>query len=258
MFGNKFKTTIDNMHFEYLEALYNQQESYLKNNTHNLIFDQYKQMSNKEIFKTNYVLHKINYNKPQKVEDRIFLDKLIFHTNFLPNKENLIEEIKYNEKLHFCKINYKYHNNNKKHKAEKERSIIIVRMGIWILSPYIFIKRDESLNKFKIFDEEWHHLLIQYEDSLDGNTTFSFCKSLSFLNLISRFLSQLTKTINTDHQKIKENNYNLFQNLRIVDYDFYLKGNPLCNSNDIYNKNELYYLKGLISTTDKEDIQLLF
>jgi len=246
---SKLKTIIDRLHFDFLNAIYNNDDGFLKNKTHKALYKNIINNVNKDKDKEDYLFHSIFYNKRPKVENIIYIDKLVLHTNYVNKKESVIEEIIFNEKYDLCKILYK----SKENKEVKNMKNVTVRMGIWIKSPYIFIKKDNDnkgnrndlANKYKIYDEEWHHFVIQFNDNNENCfNTFSMFKPFSFVNVISRLLNLLMFRIKAEFP---------YDKMSICDYDFALKGNPLCNSKDNYNKNEYYYLKGIFESTPDED-----
>jgi hypothetical protein len=116
---------------------------------------------------------------------------------------------------------------------------MVVRMSIWakINSPLIIENISTASNsyhnydnKYKIYDDEWHHLLIEFEED---NYNLNFLKVLTPLSF-PRIMSKLI---------IPNKNSFDISNFKIADFDFYMKGNPISSMEEQITKNELYYIK---------------
>lgn len=252
--SKEFESIINEKYISFINNIFNfklnseKNDISLSNNLEQLL--NYKFFNNLIENKTKPNIESSNYkliaNSNSNNSNKFYLDKIFLHLNVNKfNKEDsIIQKIEnfYSKKLVI--INYGTESQDISYiisspNTSISRRNMVVRMSIWAKINYPIIIEDFSFkfnsyhkyeSNFKIYDDEWHHLLIEFEED---NFTLDFLKvfyPLSFPRLISKLI-------------FPSNNSFDISNFKIADFDFYMKGNPISSNEEQITKNELYYIK---------------
>jgi hypothetical protein len=222
--------------------------------------------------KTKLILHKDEKNK-----NKFYLDKIFVHCNFDKNapekmilkkienvaNKNLI--IFYYKKLNsstdnsedssssFLRQVKSFGNNfnfnsliiDEKTIEKNFRNKLIVRFSVWAkISDNIIVDyKDEKelVHAYRIYDDEWHHILLEMEDD---------SIELRYLNVLNEFsFNRITmKLLNFINSHNSLNSMQLHNQLKIADFDFFMRGNPVYKKKIIFSdssmyKDEFYFIK---------------
>ena len=220
--NNQENTSMDNL------SIYN--KSFLNTLNKNNKIETYR-----KLISENYQI----YNYTKNLKNDIIFDKIFIHLNY--QSENIfdknsqkIKSMNHNPSKKLYVFNYKDSNSSISEK-------FIVRLSFWIKAsnPIIINKNNSEETKYKIFNDEYHHMLLEFEDNLNNLNFINFFSRYSFVNFAKNIILGNNKKTN-----INEN----LSNLKICDFDFYVEENNIQNSIKNLDKNgynEYFYIKYL-------------
>jgi hypothetical protein len=234
-----FEKYLDEIYSLYILNLYNhishQENSKNQQNVQNHFMDNQVGVSLRSSFSDLFKQSAINFSDysyfhDNNIHNTYILDKIIFHLNIEPENRS---ELKDNYQIR--SINPNYFNRNlieikysPKFPLKTRSTNFIIRFSVWVKASthlLLFQSKNSKLTK-KIHDDEYHHMLLELYDNFS---------ELNFLSIFSNFSlpGLMNLLINADKKPKKVS-------LKLCDFDFHLKGDPLTNDS---GKNELYYLK---------------
>jgi hypothetical protein len=222
--------------------------------------------------KTKLILH-----KDEKIKNKFYLDKIFIHCNYDVNAQEkmILDEIENIPNKNLIIFNYKKINSSSDNSENSSSSYfkflknigkgfnfnslmidansmeqnfknkLIVRFSVWakISDNIIVDSRDEKelVNSYRIYDDEWHHILLEMEDLSNELNYLDVLNDFSFNGIVNKIL-------NSKNSQDSKNKINLNKLLKIADFDFFMRGNPIykkrLNFSDsrIY-KDEFYFIK---------------
>jgi len=219
---------------------------------------------------------KLSLHKDEKIKNKFYLDKIFIHCNYDLNSQEkmILDEIENIPNKNLIIFNYNKINSSSDQSENSSSSYfkflknlrkgfnlnsliiddnsielnfkkkLIVRFSVWAkISDNIIVEsRDdkELVNSYRIYDDEWHHILLEMED---------LSSELNYLNVLNyfsfnRIVNKIINSNNSQHSK----KINLSKVIKIADFDFFMRGNPIykkkINFSDsrIY-KDEFYFIK---------------
>jgi len=220
---------------------------------------------------TSPVNQKLKLIKDERNKNKYFIDRIFLHYNLnrfarsdskLNNIENIFSKnlviFNYGDYNNHSKITnfslFDLFNFDKFIKLEENKKNLVVRLSVWakisnnlIVEDYFNTNKNNipELNKiyeYKIHDDEWHHFLLEFEDNTQSLRYLDIMKYYSFPRIIYNLIKGSNKEGDDDADKKKELKFNL----KFADFDFYMLGNPISESEINFNKNELYYIRNRI------------